>query len=127
MNPGAVSISEGDYLKKGTFSPGPVGARFAILDWDGQMWNATFHITPYDLHALRLTNEETGFLSGVGFLARVFMLDTLTGQPVWVEFFKLARRLAKEAGKNDLAYIPDDIWEKTGEQFPWEKWESLLH
>lgn len=126
MNPGAVSIPEGEYLPDGAFHPGPVGARYAILEWDGKKWNPDFHFTTYNLHALRRANEEMGFLSDVGSLARVFMLDTLTGQPVWVEFFMLARQLAKEAGMNDLPYIPDDVWDRAGELFAWEKWERFV-
>jgi protein phosphatase len=126
LNPGAVSIPEGDYLEGGTFRAGPVGARFAILEWDGQQWNPHFHIIPYDLHALRRANAETGFLREVGPLARVFLLDTLTGQPVWMEFFDLARQLAREAGAGDLPYIPDEAWLRAGEQFAWEKWEAII-
>jgi len=126
MNPGAVSIPEGDYLQDGVYHPVPVGARYAILEWDGKQWNPQFHFITYDLQAFRRANQKTGFLSGARPLARVFMLDTLTGQPVWVEFFKLAQSLAKEAGVDNLPYIPDEVWDGAGEAFAWEKWEAGL-
>jgi putative phosphoesterase len=125
MNPGAVSNPEGEYLQDGVFHVGPVGTRFAILEWNGQQWNSQYHLIKYDLHALQRENEETGFLSEVGPLARVFMLATLTGQPVWVEFFQLAWQLAKEAGAVDQLYVPDEAWERAGELFAWEKWEKI--
>ncbi|RPJ50664.1 MAG: metallophosphoesterase, partial [Chloroflexi bacterium] len=106
LNPGAVTFPENGY----------VGAQYAVLTWDGERWSPEFHAIPYDMAAMRRANEESGFLEA-SVLARIFLREQLGGKDLTADFFKLARRLAEEAGCGDLPYIRDDIWEQAGQQF----------
>ena len=106
MNPGAVNFSENGF----------VGAQYAVLDWDGIRWTPQFRAIPYDLDALRRSNEESGFLDS-GVLARIFLDELISGKDLVPDFFKLAGQLAEEAGCGDLPYFPDEIWEQAGRAF----------
>jgi predicted phosphodiesterase len=106
MNPGALCFPEDNF----------VGAQFALLTWDGSRWIPEHHAIPYDLDAFRRSNQKSGFLD-TGFLAKIFLAEVLDGKDRTPAFFKLAGRLAKEAGYDHLPYFHDDIWERAGHLF----------
>lgn len=106
LNPGAACFPENNF----------VGAQFALLDWDGSRWTPEHHAIPYNLDAFRRSNEESGFLD-TGILARIFLAEAMDGKDRTPGFFKLAGRLAEEAGCEDLPYFPDEVWERAGKMF----------
>jgi predicted phosphodiesterase len=106
MNPGAVNYPENGFI----------GAQYALLTWDGYHWQPEFHAVPYDLEAVRRSNEESGFLAASA-LARIFLKELLSGKDIMPDLFALADRLSEEAGCADLPYIRDDIWDEAVKSF----------
>ncbi len=105
MNPGAVNYPEDGY----------VGAQYALLTWGSsgqrpESWQPEFHAVPYDLEALRRSNEDSGFLAASP-LARIFMKELVSGKDIMPSLFTLTDHLSEKAGCADLPYIRDDIWD----------------
>jgi predicted phosphodiesterase len=108
LNPGAVNFPENDFI----------GAQYALLDWDGVQWIATFHQVPYDLERLKRDYQESGLLS-VSPLARAMLQSVLSGTDYLPVFFRHVRQVANEFGTVNLPYYPDEIWERAERTFPW--------
>lgn len=106
LNPGPVNFS----------LDGWVGARYALLNWDGSHWMPEFRAVRYDLERFRQSNEESGFLS-TGILARLFLEEAISGKDVTFDFFRAARRAAESAGLGHLPYIPDETWTRVEQEF----------
>ena len=110
LNPGAVSEPEG----------GPIEAQFALLDWDGQRWQPSFHCVPYDLDAFERDYIQRGVLA-TGPLARAHLANMRRGGSWGERFLHHARRLAAERGHAHSRFVPDDIWELAEKTFDWQE------
>ena len=111
LNPGAVC------------SPlnGQVGAQYALLDWDGERWQAHLRCVPYDLDLIRRDFIESGLMDST-ILARGYLGGILTGRDATSAFITYAKNLARAAGFGDLPYIPNEVWDQAGATFAWENW-----
>lgn len=115
LNPGAVC----------TPLNGQVGAQFALIEWNGKRWKAALYCVPYDLQAYQQSFIDSGFIEA-GSLARAFLISNMTGHDVARDFLTFAQNIADKAGKGDLPYFSDEIWEEAGQNFPWGKWEETV-
>jgi hypothetical protein len=98
---------------------GFVGARYALLDWDGSRWQAELRAIPYDIALVRRAFQESGLLSEGGALARAFLASIETGQNTGLFFLNYAYSLAAQAGQGDCQAVPDDIWDEAARTFAW--------
>jgi putative phosphoesterase len=111
LNPGAVC---------GPLN-GDVRAQYALLTWQGDRWQVEHQAVLYDLSQIRADFRESGLLEEGGALARSFLLSIETGQNLGEQFLSYAYRLAAEAGFENCAVVPDDVWEHAAETFDWDR------
>ena len=109
LNPGAVSGPLNGY----------VGAQYALLQWDGERWQAELCRVPYDLDLVRAAFQDSGLLEEGGAYSRSILYCIETGRNVTGDFLLHARRLAREAGIRDEAFVPDEIWDRASAEFAW--------
>ncbi len=108
LNPGAVC---------GPLN-GQVGAQYAILEWDGTDWQATLHCASYDLDTITRAFIDSGLLA-TGPIARAFLASIRTGRNIGLDFLNYAFALSAQFGYAHLPYLPDEIYDRAGEIFPW--------
>jgi putative phosphoesterase len=108
INPGAVCAPYN----------GEIGAQYAILEWDGEQWQAEHRLIPYDLGRLRTIFEDSRLLDQGG-VARAMLLTIETGRDYTLRFLDYAIRLTEEAGFGDLDLIPDHILDEAERTFSW--------
>jgi len=112
LNPGAVSGSRN----------GEVGAQYALLTWHNDHWQVRHLTVPYDLERIRTAYRESGLLEEGGAWAQADVLCIETGQDVFEDFASYAFGLAAEAGFQNCAVVPDDIWEHATATFGWDSY-----
>jgi putative phosphoesterase len=108
INPGAVCAPYN----------GEIGAQYAILEWDGNQWQAEHRLIPYDLAQLRASFEHSGLLDQGG-VARAMLLTIETGRDYTLSFLRHAYQLAEESGFPDLHLLPDTILDEAERTFSW--------
>jgi predicted phosphodiesterase len=94
-------------------------ASFALLTWEKDCWQAEIRRVDYDLAQIERDFVESGLLEEGGALARAFMLSTLKGKNVGLDFLDHAAQLARRAGYAE-SELPDDIWDLAEATFGWD-------
>lgn len=111
LNPGAVC---------GPLN-GNARAQYALLGWQGDRWQVEHRAVPYDLSQIRADFEKSGLLEEASPLALSFLLGIETGLNIGEWFLIYAYGLAAEAGFENCATVPDDIWQAAAETFDWDR------
>jgi len=88
-------------------------AEFALLNWDGDCWNASLEKIPFDIDRLEMDFELSGLLEVGGIWPRLLLDGIKSGQNHTFEFVKKAIRNRNEKAYSDSRFIPNSIWEKT--------------
>lgn len=103
VNPGAVSMAVGK----------PATAYYAIVDWQecNHCWEPHLFTVPYDSEAVTKEFADSGLLD-IAPLGPLLLDTCLKGESVGLSYMRYTLGLAKEAGYENLPYIPDDIWEQ---------------
>jgi predicted phosphodiesterase len=114
LNPGAVSAP----------LDGVVGARYALLSWDGRRWSCEHRCVGYDIEGLRAIYQESGMLSEAGPLAEFFLLSIETGLDIAEQYVSYARAATEQAGLRLTDHIPDQVWEQAAASFPRTEWSA---
>ena len=104
---------------------GDMRAQYAFLAWQHGRWDAEHRAVPYDLSRIRADFQESGLLEEGGVLAQSWLLSIETGRDVTREFLTYAYRLAEEAGFKDCDAVPDEVWDRAAETFPWERFAAM--
>ena len=110
LNPGAVGAPLGD-----------VCAQYALLIWQGNRWRVEHRAVPYDIGRVRMAYRKSGLLDVGGAPTRAFLLGIETGQAVLGHFASHVQRLATEAGCEERAVVPADVWERAVATFDWSR------
>ncbi len=103
---------------------GDTRAQYALLEWHEDGWQVQHRAAPYDLATLRRDFAASGLLAEGNYIARAFLDSCLTGLNVSLYLLRHARRAADEAGIAAGDAFPDDLWDRAGESFPWERYEK---
>jgi len=111
FNPGAVSSPlQGDLL-----------SRFSILRYEDENWTLEHKGVEYDIGELSRRYHESGLLEAGGAISKVFLMSCQTGRDVARPFYNFALDKANKEALEPDEFIPDDVWLKAEEEFPWSE------
>ena len=110
VNPGAV----------GNNLIGEPQLSYAILGWNGQVWEPEIHTLQPDIEKIKQSFIRAGFLEGTRPLGRAHLESIFTGKNTAVDFILHAVDLAHQAGLSEFKTIPDAFWLQAEDSFPWQ-------
>lgn len=106
VNPGAVT---------GGLNCDP-SAQYAILEWDGQRWQAALHAVDYDRARIEAAYRDSGLLAAGSAFARACLASFRNGQNIPQVFVDFAYDMARRAGWQG-EFVPDDLWDAAENSF----------
>jgi putative phosphoesterase len=109
LNPGSVAGPLNGYI----------GTQYALLEWLDGRWQAELHAIKYDLTRIRSDFVQSGLLETGGPLAHCFLNSIETGRDGSLRFLEHAWELVKQAGLQNISYIPDEIWDLAEASYDW--------
>ncbi|MHB0876695.1 MAG: metallophosphoesterase family protein [Anaerolineae bacterium] len=109
-------------------NPGSVGeplsgdgrAQYALLTWDGHLWQAEHRLVAYDVERVRRRFHESGALAEGGCFARACLRNVETGRNFCGHLVERVDEAARERGLPADGVIPDAIWQDVAAAFDWE-------
>lgn len=101
-------------------------ARYALVTWTGERWEAELRGVSYDWSQVYDNMMNSGYWNEVGEMARALWLGVRSGQNVVYALLTHARQMAVQAGYGHLPVVPDDIWRYSVKTFDWERAEKGL-
>ncbi len=113
---GKVAVNPGS---TGNNLNGDTRVSYAVLAWDGQVWQPELHYVPNKHEEVIKAFKETGFLEGTRPLGRSFLESIFTAENTALDYILYAFDLAHQAGYGELDAVPDEIWLGAEASFPW--------